>query len=335
MSPRNLFAALLATALATAPSGTAEAGNYSHSSGGGRTSCVGGGGGVNINKPVSIYKPTTITNNVNIFKPVTVNKNVNIYKPTTITNNININKPVTINKNVNIVKNIDASKYININKTIIINKGGGASAYAYASAFASAMAQASASASASVSNNLVIYSGSNEYITVNNRTGGEITGIQTSGQCEMQDANVIKAVHAVCVAPGGQEFPASHMTGDTWIDTSDESEILRCIPGAHLRVTIGDILQSDQGLAGTSSGGQVIECTENEALRHFKDGMLKCAVKVPVKDCTERTNLRLYGTGDLFFSYRARVCIGSTASAGRPELELTGLSLDGGVGGAE
>jgi hypothetical protein len=333
MSSRILFATLLATALATAPLGTAEAGNTSHSGGGLNCGGSGGGGGININKPVNIYKPTTINNNVNIFKPVTVNKNINIYKPTTITNNININKPVTINKNITIVKNIDASKSININKTIIINKGGGASAYAYASAFAAAMAQASASANASVSNNLVIYSGYNEYITVNNRSGGgEITGIQASGQCEMQDANVIKAIHAVCVAPGGQEFPASHMTGDTWIDTSRESEILRCIPGAHLRVTIGDILQSDQGLAGSSSGGQLIECTENEALRHFKDGMVKCTPKVPVKDCTERTNLRLYGTGDLFFSYRARVCVGSTASAARPELELTGLSLDGGVG---
>jgi hypothetical protein len=30
---------------------------------------------------------------------------------------------------------------------------------------------------------------------------------------------------------------------------------------------------------------------------------------VPVVDCTERTNLRKYGTADLFFSYRAEVCL--------------------------
>jgi hypothetical protein len=28
-----------------------------------------------------------------------------------------------------------------------------------------------------------------------------------------------------------------------------------------------------------------------------------------VPDCTERTNLRKYGTGDMFFTYRAKVCM--------------------------
>ena len=37
--------------------------------------------------------------------------------------------------------------------------------------------------------------------------------------------------------------------------------------------------------------------------------MLKCAPAVPVVDCTERTNLRKYGTADMFFSYRAQVCL--------------------------
>ena len=41
----------------------------------------------------------------------------------------------------------------------------------------------------------------------------------------------------------------------------------------------------------------------------IKDGMLKCAPAVPVPDCTERTNLRKYGTADMFFSYRAQVCL--------------------------
>ena len=37
--------------------------------------------------------------------------------------------------------------------------------------------------------------------------------------------------------------------------------------------------------------------------------MLKCAPAVQVVDCTERTNLRKYGTGDMFFSYVAQVCL--------------------------
>ena len=327
MLPRNFIAtALLSTVLAAAPFGTALAGNYSHSGMGtvAKPGCT--GGGVSVNKPVTIFKPVTINRNVNVYKPVTVNKDINIYKP------------VTINRNITVTKNIDVSKNININKTIIINKGGAeATASAEASAFAQALAQASANASASANNNLVIYAGGyNEYVTVNNRGGGgEISGIQTTGQCEMQQANVVKSVHALCELPDGRLLPASHMTADTWIDTSMEGEIMRCIPGAHLKIVVGDVMQTDQGMAGTYAAGQVLECGETEALRHYKDGMLKCAPKLPVKDCTERTNLRKYGTGDLFFSYRATVCV-STHTAARQqahELDVTGMSLEGGVGG--
>jgi hypothetical protein len=254
---------------------------------------------------------------------------------------VNIYKPVTIEKNIDITKNIDASKNITINKNveinkqIIINKGGSSSAEA--SAWAAAWAQASAQASASASANVVVYNGFNEYVTVNNHNGGggEIGAIAASaGRCEMQEASVVKAIHAVCVAPDGREFPASHMVGSTWIDSGVEDEILRCIPGAHLKVIIGEVMQSDQGMAGTYSSGQVIECSEAEALRHFKDGMLKCTPKVPVKDCTERTNLRRWGTGDMFFTFRSTVCVTprvSSAPASR-EIELSGLSLSGGVG---
>ena len=130
----------------------------------------------------------------------------------------------------------------------------------------------------------------------------------------MQYASVMKAIHAVCVAANGDEFPASHMVPDTWISASYEGEIARCIPGAHLKALIGDVLQSDQGMAGTYKGGMTLECGAHEALRHYKNGMLKCAPAVPVPDCTERTNLRRYGTGDMFFSFRAQVCVTSAQS---------------------
>ena len=58
----------------------------------------------------------------------------------------------------------------------------------------------------------------------------------------------------------------------------------------------------------------------------------KCAPAVPVKDCTERTNLRLYGTGDFFFSFRAKVCVGAAKTASAHSVELSGMALDGGVG---
>lgn len=303
----------------------------------------GGGKGPACPPGVSVNKPVTINKNVNVYKPTTINNNINVYKPVTIDKSVNIYKPVTIDKSINITKNIDASKNIVINKSIVINKGGSSDASAWASAWAQASASASASANASASiGNIVIYSGYNEYITVNNHIGGggdigiasAISTAPNSGSCEMQDATVIKAVHAVCMAPDGREFPASHMTGDTWIDSGFEGEVLRCIPGASLRIVIGDVSQSDQGTAASFVSGQTLDCGPNEALRHFKDGMLKCTPKTPVKDCTERTNLRRWGTGDMFFTFRTKVCMPTktTASSQPRELELSGMSLTGGVG---
>jgi len=260
------------------------------------------------NMPTTYYHPVTISKNINIYKPVTINKNIDIVK------NIDVSKNITINKN------------IEINKSIVINKGGGAQAEAQA--FAAAQASSSASA------NVVVYSGGGSYesVTINNH-GGEIGQVQTQAACEMQEATVVKAIHAVCISEEGREFPASHMFGETWIESAYEGEVARCIPGSHLKVVIGDVLQSDQGMAGTYQNGTVLECAEHEALRHFKDGMLKCAPAVPVPDCTERTNLRRYGTGDMFFSYRSQVCVTSTKTAQR-ELDVTGMTLEGGVGGS-
>jgi hypothetical protein len=246
---------------------------------------------------------------------VTINKWININKPVTITNNANIWKDITINNDINIQKNIW------INKNITINKGN-VDVSAQAFAFASAGAQASSS------------SGGGGYVEeVNvNRGGGVVGQAQASQSCEMQEATVVKAVHAVCIAPDGREFPASHMLPDTWVEASYEGEIARCIPGAYVKVVIGDVVQSDQGMAGLYEHGQTLVCAEHEALRHYKDGMLKCAAVVPVKDCTERTNLRKYGTGDLFFSYRSKVCATPAREARTRAIELTGMSLEGGVG---
>ena len=99
------------------------------------------------------------------------------------------------------------------------------------------------------------------------------------------------------------------MLGDTWISASYEGEVARCIPGSRLKVVIGKVVQSSEGMAAGTSSGEVLECAAHEAVRHYKDGMLKCAPAVPVPDCTERTNLRKYGTADMFFSYRAQVCL--------------------------
>ena len=56
-------------------------------------------------------------------------------------------------------------------------------------------------------------------------------------------------------------------------------------------------------------------------MRHYKNGMLKCEAALPVKDCTERTNLRKWGTGDMFFSYRTQVCATPARQAQRSAVD--------------
>ncbi|HEY2070558.1 MAG TPA: hypothetical protein VGG48_13455 [Rhizomicrobium sp.] len=302
----------------------ATAGGMSHNTGMGGGS-VGGMGmkGCKTGGGVSIYKPTNINKSININNNVNINKNINVYKPVTIEKNINVYKPVTINKNIDINKNVNIDKNININKNIVINKGGGdaeAQAFAYASANANSSSQSASVSSAS----------SYSDTTVINKGGSGEVAVAAEESCHMQEATVVKAIHVVCVTQDGREFPASHMVKDTWVESGYEGEVARCIPGATVKAVIGDVVQSDEGMAGTYSEGQVISCGMHEALRHYKDGMLKCAPAVPVKDCTERTNLRLYGTGDFFFSYRAQVCANMARKGG--DTELTGMTMDGGVG---
>jgi hypothetical protein len=107
---------------------------------------------------------------------------------------------------------------------------------------------------------------------------------------------------------------------------------------------------------------QTLTCGPHETVRHYKDGMLKCAPAEKVVDCTERTNLRKWGTGDMFFTYATKICQQRTLVGGQskesPEaaaeraraqysqnssssssssdsrvLTLRGMTLSGGVGG--
>jgi len=121
-------------------------------------------------------------------------------------------------------------------------------------------------------------------------------------------------------------------------------------------------MMSNQGMAVSLNDAQILSCAPGQAVRHFKDGMLKCAVVQRVPDCTERTNLRKWGTGDMFFTYVTRVCLdqkremvggmsqvspsysyqmsqeqrnmaAAAAAAKARELRLSGMTLYGGVGG--
>lgn len=298
----TLAVAAFASLLAVMPFDMASAGGGSKGSNSGPNCKPSGGSSITINKPISIYKPVTINKNVDIWNSVTINKNVSI------------------------------EKNINIEKNITINKGGSAEASATAQASAAAYARSGATSSANAQTGAVYYGSYYEENNYYHGAGDQMTSLETSQTCEMQEATVVKAIHAICVAEDGREFPASHMIPATFIDASYEGEIARCIPGAHLRITIGDVVQSDQGLAGTYEHGATLICGDREAVRHYKDGMLKCEPALPVKDCTERTNLRKYGTADMFFSFRTHVCAVPARAAQKTSIEVTGMTLEGGVG---
>src|SRR6185503_16656646 len=160
-------------------------------------------------------------------------------------------------KIININKNLNINKNININKVVVINK-----INVQVAAFAQALAEANAHASAGAQ--VIVYGGgSYEYVNINNHSN--IGAISTSGHCQMEEATVVKSIHAVCVSADGREFPASHMTADTWIESAYEGEIARCIAGSRLKITIGDVVQSDQGMAGLYSKGVILQCGEHEA----------------------------------------------------------------------
>jgi len=287
---------------------------------------------IDNSKNINVYKPVTINNNINVTKNIDNSKNIDITKNIDLSKTININNSVVINKNIDASKNINIEKNVTINKSIVINKGG--SGNAEASAFAFANAYASAQANASASAQVISYGGS-QYVTIVNKSGGNVGGevsVNAQNACVEQEANVVKSIHAVCVDRTGREYPASHMIPDTWIEGSYEGEVARCIPGASVRATVGDVAQSDQGLAGTFEQGMTLACAPSEALVHYRGGMLKCAKAKPVKDCTERVNLRRWGSGDFFFSYRSRVCVTPSAQASAGSEDLSGMALEGGVG---
>jgi hypothetical protein len=298
---------------------------------------------IDVNKPVSIYK------NIDINKPISITKNIDNSKNINITNNIDNSKYINASKNINVNKTIiinnggqggggsqadaqaeavaiasavaAATAHSNSSSSAVVNFNGSSNSSSSSSAYNNSGGSESNSSAFGYSGAGTVIGGSS-YIAESPGAfaGGDLGTINVESapspivaaapaQCTFQDTTVVKAIHAVCLAADGHEFPASHMVRDTWINSSYEGEIARCIPGSHLKVVVGKVMQSSEGLATGFTSGQVLECGLHEAVRHYKDGALKCAPALPVPDCTERTNLRKYGTGDMFFTYRAKICL--------------------------
>ncbi|MEE8439877.1 MAG: hypothetical protein V3S07_09830 [Micropepsaceae bacterium] len=289
-----------------------------------------------MDRSVTINRPMTINKNFDFSKNISINKNFDFSK------NIEINKNFDFSKNIDLSKNIHIEKNIDLSKKIIIQKNINVEVTAQAQAFAFAGARAGADASTIV---FAGGGGGSTYVNVVNQGGGDIGGLAVEEPCVETWAQVVSSIHAECIDARGQLHPATRMLRETWVDSSIEKELYRCLPGATLRVVFGEVVRSSHGMAGVYDNGKILTCGPGEALRHYTDGLVKCAPAEHIPDCTERENMRRYGTGDLFFSYAARVCAvlagtgrfaHSTSSQSGGYSEASGSiefsSMSGGVG---
>src|ERR1019366_1845067 len=92
---------------------------------------------------------------------------------------------------------------------------------------------------------------------------------QVTAPCVYEEATIVKAMHATCISTDGHEFPASHMVADTWINSGYEGEVARCLPGSRLKIVVGQVVQSSEGMASSNSSGQVLHGGPHEALPHY------------------------------------------------------------------
>lgn len=182
------------------------------------------------------------------------------------------------------------------------------------------------------SENNVFVRGGSTYITYVNRVPVPIGELNVECVESETEATLVRAVRAYCVDARGEQHPASRTFGDTWLDAGYEGEIFRCLEGTHMEAVVGHVVDSQDGMAAVYEGGDELICEPGEALVHLKGGQVRCRKAKTTPECTERQLLRRYGAGDVFFSYRhvVQACIPGGGSQG---VSLTGMYLDGGVGG--
>ena len=339
---------------------------------------------IDVSRNINIYKNIDLSKHIEINKNIDISKNYYDFSKKTI---INIHKSgkgggdqsqnqeqnqnqenfqqqdqnqTSNNTNTNNNdSNASSDQTINLTINNTSEPGGGGTVNVFANSMANAFANATAVASAMQHQTFLGdqrgFGGGGSFTTVINRGGGNVgVGVaieqeheERYEECVEQWATVVKSIHAECIDSRGTRHPAVRMRPETWINTSLSEEIFRCLPGSDLHVVIGDVVDSDQGIAAVYEGGTTLVCRAGEALRHYQDGIVRCAVAEQLEDCVERTNMRRYGVGDVFFSFQAKVCarvVGaryvhsgrSERSRGyserRIELQLNGMSLSGGVG---
>lgn len=149
-------------------------------------------------------------------------------------------------------------------------------------------------------------------------------------------------IQAVCLDDRDVPHPASQVTPDRDIDEYYDGELYRCIAGARMQYVVADF----NGKIAFD-GGQTVVCAKGEALYHSPgagragpDGggaTVACRPQKAARDCNERSLLRRFGAGvkvltmlatERYTAYREETVMEQAS-----QTVMTGMSLDGGVGG--
>jgi hypothetical protein len=141
------------------------------------------------------------------------------------------------------------------------------------------------------------------------------------------------AVQAVCLDDKAVPHPASQVMPGRDVPPAFDGEIYRCIAGARMQYTLGEVVGGEFAGQASFDHGQTLTCDKGMALYHGADGHLTCRPQKPARDCNERSLLRRYGAGIKVL----KVVAAQTCVAYRPQTEASAvnlnMSIDGGVGG--
>ena len=204
---------------------------------------------------------------------------------------------------------------------------------------AQASASAMAVAGAQASNTTIVYGGGGGFVSRGTAPAATaIAGLALAGEYEMEEESYTRmvegwrVVRAVCIDDRGTPHPASRPERDERVREGFEGEIFRCMAGTTLQATLGDRLESGDDIF---EGGQVIQCQRGDALRYGRGGEVFCARAEAMRDCNERSLLRLYGPGVrlVYVRYEERYTAMRERRSERRTATGLNLMLDGGVGG--
>ncbi|MFC4724835.1 hypothetical protein AB6B38_02045 [Glycocaulis abyssi] len=201
-----------------------------------------------------------------------------------------------------------------------------------------AQASAMAFAGAQASSNTIVYGGGGFISRGAAPAATAIAGLALADEYEMEEESYSRmvegwrVVRAVCIDDRGTPHPASRPERDERVREGFEGEIFRCMAGTTLQATLGHRLESGDD---SFEDGQVIQCQRGDALRYGRGGEVFCAPAEAMRDCNERSLLRLYGPGVrlVYVRFEERYTAMRERRSARRTATSLNLMLDGGVGG--